>query len=256
MTLRIRVLNGKFRKFFLTSNFRSSNKLIVIVVQNSIHSFSALISEIPVRNHSVRVRRLAWEERFEEYELSPNFADFFGERSEIYITRNQIHEQQDPVRKCLEVLLWGYPSGMRGNYHSQYLASIAYIAKSASENKDWPDYYSALKCINGVGLSTITKLAYFFGKTFGGHQALILDSRLITIFQKMVWPEFHKLNHLNVNNAFRHYLLFLQIICEISKTMNSVTPDQIEFFLFALGNSFAVEPSCINKNFPYMGKPA
>lgn len=230
--------------------------IILNYMQNTIHGFSALISGMPVRNHSVRVQRFMWEEKFEKYELSANFADFFGECSEIYITRNQIHEQQDPVRKCLEVLLWGYPSGMRGNYHNEYLASIANIAKSASDNKDWPDYYSALKRINGVGLSTITKLAYFFGKTFGGHQALILDSRLITIFQKMVWPEFRKLNHLNVNNAFRHYLLFLQIICDLSKTMNSVTPDQIEFFLFTLGNSFAVKPSCINNNFPFMGKPA
>jgi hypothetical protein len=201
---------------------------------------SELIRLLPVRQHSTRVSRAVWEPRFAAAALTPEFETIFGGELEVSLSRQQIRRQADLRRKCLEVLLWGYPSGMRGNRHECYLANVDAISEHAARNDPWPEYFSNLHAVRDLGISTITKLAYFFGKTFDGHPAVILDSQIITVFSRATWEEFAGLHHLTYNNASNNYVRYLQAIDSVVRSIPGATSDQIEFFLFSLGDAFAV----------------
>lgn len=98
---------------------------------------STLARTLPVAHHTIRVSRKVWEDRFRNAGLAVELEAIFGDAEEIGLSRQLIHQQPDPRRKCLEVLLWGYPSGMRGN-ETAYLANLDEISRGASSDAPWP----------------------------------------------------------------------------------------------------------------------
>jgi hypothetical protein len=98
----------------------------------------------------------------------------------------------------------------------------------------WRRYYRAFP--SGCGISTVSKLAYFHGLVFGGHRALILDSRLIDNTKR--WTETAGLG-LTYASAISNYPAYLNTMhATASNPALACTGDQLEFFLFALGNCF------------------
>ena len=97
--------------------------------------FSTLIPLLPVDQHAVRVKASNWEEHFSTSKLDAEFKVIFGGAKEIRLTREAIHNRssEEDRRKCIEILLWGYPSGMRGNHHLDYLESIDRAALRSHE---------------------------------------------------------------------------------------------------------------------------
>lgn len=201
--------------------------------------FSRLIPLLPVDQHAVRVKASNWEEHFSTFSLDAEFAAIFGGAKEIRLTREDIRNRgpDDNSRKCLEIMLWGYPSGMRGNHHLDYLENIATITKHAESNEPWPTYYSALNGIGSLGISTVTKIAYFFGRSFNGQKALILDNRLIGVIARSGWDDFSALRGLTYGNAVMKYGDYLKAIAEAASKIHA-EPEQVEFFLFTLGDAF------------------
>lgn len=204
--------------------------------------YATLIRSLPVKDHAVRVARSVWEPRFAAAGLTTEFEAIFGDELEVSLSREQIRRQADRRRKCLEVLLWGYPAGMRGN-ETAYLANLDAISERAASDAQWPDYFASLDDLKGLGMSTITKLAYFFGKTFEGHPAVILDSRIVAVLTRATWEEFAGLRRVTYNNASKHYLRYLETTASVTESIPGSTPEQLEFFLFSLGNAFGPSAS-------------
>lgn len=204
--------------------------------------FSLLIPHFPAHLQTIRVRRSTWEVPFAQAGLTGELNRIFGQGEQIGISRRSIRGQEDVHRKCLEILLWGYPRGMRGNQHLEFLCNLQEISVRASLDTDWATYFKSLNDLGGLGISTITKLAYFFDKFFEGDPALILDSRILRVLAHGEWMELQPLRRLAPHNAARNYLLYLSTIASVAHEIPGVSPDQLEFFLFSLGDAFENPP--------------
>lgn len=143
-----------------------------------------------------------------------------------------------PHIRCLAILLWGFPSGGRGNIHKGWLQNLSQITTAASaQGMIWPDYYAHLHGIGGLGISTITKLATFWNQRFAGHEAVVLDRRILRLLASGRWVELGHLRHLTYPLAHHHYVDYLATMADIADA-GDASVKQLEFFLFALGESF------------------
>jgi hypothetical protein len=198
----------------------------------SLHSitFPVLIQNIPVFDHSIPVDALFWQPQFADQNL---WRTIFSNRPNIRLTRDRLlhHRYATQVQKCAEILLWGYPSNQRG-IPARLLENLPALVTAATAMCNWPDYYDGFG--DGIGISTITKFAYFYSRQFDTLPALILDSRLIDNASR--WTE-TLIPHLNYPSARNHYIAYLQTMANASAHLGC-TPDQLEMFLFALGDSF------------------
>lgn len=86
-----------------------------------------------------------------------------------------------------------------------------------------------------MGLSTLTKILYFFRFTIEGKQCLILDSRIIDVINSRFFPELIDLHEITAQNKTKKYLAYLMME-ELSKSYKFKT-DQLELFLFLFGNN-------------------
>ena len=197
--------------------------------------FPELIRSLPVEQHIVRVKAITWEQRFHQCNLQEEFAAIFGGQEEIALSRGAIRSREAGRRKCLEILLWGYPPGMRGARHQDYLGNLDEIVQRARAQRKWADYYGALHELQQLGISTISKIAYFHGQVFDSREALILDNRVMEAVG--FWSEFNCLDNLMYQNAPARYLEYLQAMEEVAGMLRC-KPEQLEFFLFAMGRTF------------------
>ena len=200
--------------------------------------FPALIRAIPTALHSFELEAEPWQPKFNEAGCGMLWEAIFGGQDSIRISRdrllNYIYPNQQ--QKCAEVLLWGYPRDMRGMV-SRLLPVIEQVSELAASEEPWPNYYHSFRRqdLTGIGLSTITKLAYFFRKEFEGHSAVILDSRVNASISR--WQELQV--HLGViaNRSWRHYLPYLHALYGTAALIEC-TGEQLELFLFAFGKNF------------------
>lgn len=199
-----------------------------------------LIRSIPVDEHSVEADAAFWFPFCAAAgRLGEHHALFAGQAT-VRISRQWLHgATQVPVTtQCLAILLWGYPSGARGDLHRGWLANLPQIAAAASQpGLAWADYYAQLHAIGGLGISTITKLACFFGQSFAGNPALVLDLRIMRVIAAGRWAELGPLHGLAYANAHVRYVEYLATMRALAQAGN-VSAEQIEFFLFALGEAF------------------
>ena len=207
--------------------------------------FLEIVSNLPVEYHSELLMAAGpknnWRNKFQSIGLGRLWADIFGGKDSIRIERGRLlnYEYPTPEQKCAEVLLWGYPGDMRGIV-SRLLPHLSRIADLSGRATDWQTYYSNFNVLDGIDISTITKLAYFHKKTFNNEDALILDSRLIkTMFR---WNEV-TIPGISYGNAPRKYLSYLSLMhAAASQISDSIsrpcTGDQLELFLFCLGEKF------------------
>lgn len=204
----------------------------------SIHKYLNLIKALPVTEQSFAVKASNWKDL-----LKPvHFEKIFGNEEIIYISRFDIQETNCIELFILKTILWGYPKGMRGkNFENIYihintLVEILNVPKGTFLKID--DLYilqKKFKQINGIGLSTYSKLLYFRDFKFDGLPALILDERLIRIFKNGIFQEFKILSEISQYNSKKMYKNYLQIMFKLSEQLN-VSGEQIEQFLFIFGN--------------------
>lgn len=204
-----------------------------------------LIRHLPVAHHSVSVRADFWEAPCAEAGCAELHQTLFAGAEEIRITREWLHHAviSDELR-ALAIILWGYPHGARGNRHLHWLAHLPAIARvAAAPLTDWKAYRDGFGGIGGLGISTITKFAYFFNRRFvaAGSSAplpaLILDSRILSVLAADRWAELHSLAELSYLNAPARYLDYLRLLNDFA-THSGIQPEQLEFFLFAHGDNF------------------
>jgi hypothetical protein len=204
-----------------------------------------LLRHIPVSQHSVPVRADFWNGPCAKAGRAGLQDSLFAGASEIRITRDWLrHAVVSDELRTLAILMWGYPSGARANRHLQWLANLPDIARAAAAPiPDWQAYRAGFAGIGGLGISTISKLACFFGRRFCApgtptlQPGLILDSRILAVLAASRWAELHALADVTYLNAPARYLEYLRCLHDFAG-QTGVLPEQVEFFLFAHGQSF------------------
>jgi hypothetical protein len=198
-------------------------------------TFPPLIQALPVSDHSIAVDATFWRPKFLAAGHTALWTTIFGGPGIIRISRNRLltFAYPFPEQKSAEVLLWGYPTDMRGIV-SRLLPGLAALTGHATSGAIWPTYYSAFPA--RIGISTITKLAYFHHRIFGGLDALILDQRLIDIIPNWLEVALPGLSYPSASRRYQDYLRVMHTAAADPRLTCSA--DQLEFFLFALGDSF------------------
>jgi hypothetical protein len=203
-----------------------------------LNNFRNFIASIRISRHSEEVEKDFWENDFQTAQLSQIHQKIFGSNSPARISREKIPTTPNGPEKCALVLLWGYTKGMRGSQHKQYLKNLADISKvCSSPHENWEAFFKNAKRIGNLGISTITKLAYFHSLKFNGNPALILDQRIIDVLANNHWQELEDLSHIKYDSANKNYVVYLEKM-KLVATELKVDEAQLEFFLFGMGKVF------------------
>ncbi|MBN1674575.1 MAG: hypothetical protein JXR37_26245 [Kiritimatiellae bacterium] len=200
--------------------------------------WNSLVPLIPFADHCVSAEGAFWHPKLQRAGLADQHDAIFHGEATVQLTRWRLLDftYPNPEQKCLEILLWGYPTGMQGQQHLAYLRNLGQIAAAAGVNATWREYYDGLNALGNLGISTITKLAYFFQRSFDGFKSLILDQKMISIMAEGRWEPLH-MPALQYNNAVGQYVGYVKQIHMAAEVIHA-TPDQVELFLFSWGKSF------------------
>lgn len=188
-----------------------------------------------VPGHSVDVKADLWRHRFCEAGIPSLHETIFGSNLVIRLSRNRLlhHEYVTPEQKTAEVLLWGYP---RDRYRvvSRILSKLSEVGAAATSAKEWAAYMKMFP--KGVGSSTISKLAYFHHRTFGGMEALILDN--VIAEQHSRWAPIRAIQGLRRGQGgVSKYLEYLDVMAAAAGE-TGVHAAQLELFLFRDGAKY------------------
>lgn len=206
----------------------------------SLLKYKSLISNMPFEEQCFTTKRSTWEKKIEKSVLDR----LFGRRKSLTISRNDIL-QKCPIDDFVYlVIFWGYPRGMRGHKSDveifKRISEISEIVNNPMRGKqsaiEAQNTLEKLQTFQGLGISTISKLLYFRTHTFDGFQALILDERLMRVFNNNVFEEFSELENFRTDNASKKYLHYLKVMHRTAEQL-TVTPEQLEMFLFVFGNN-------------------
>lgn len=199
-----------------------------------------LIQAIPPDDHSVEVESQLWRDIFCSAGLREVHDSIFAGHPAVRISRGWFRTDGAPSdqTRTAGILMWGYPRGARGDRHRQWIHQLPAIAAAAKADAPaWLEYYGGLHKLGGLGISTISKLAYAFGKSFGPCPALILDQRVLSVLTTGRWHEIRELHGLTYANAHFKYPDYLTCLSRVASA-GDFHPQQLEFFLFSMGNSF------------------
>lgn len=245
---------------------------------SSIKKYEEIIKSIPVRNHSVIVRKENWikddslHTRLTKNNQFQNNNDdllntlktiFKNEQNgQIEISREdifKIFKEEDSEKKLIMVLLWGYPTGGRGNNianilneRKQFIKKLNNILKD-KKNSIAQDDYKKLKFkdentkklkFKGLGLSTMSKILYFFKVKIDNNPCLIFDTQILKSLQKNNIDEFKNVDWEQADEKEEKYFEYLRIVNTISKEKlknSKIEPEAIELFLFHYNMHFKLE---------------
>lgn len=205
--------------------------------------FEKLITELPYLRHSFEISKRNWNLSDQSVLINHVFADI----KTITLSRKDLFEsnQNIPIF-IIKTLMWGYPSGGRGDNIKVLLKANNFeclVDILEGYHKDQNIEHKRLvedtAKIQGLGISTISKLIHFLKIKVNGHNTVILDAQIINTIRSGRYEDFHQIKRLktiNVSNALSKYRDYLIVINYIAQDLN-VLPDQIELFLFLLGKN-------------------
>jgi len=211
----------------------------------NIFRFSNLIANLPVRQQCFTTRKSTWQ-NFENQTswLRAINEHLFEENNSLVMSRNDVFNTENVREKIIKTIYWGYPRGMRGNNFTNIINQIDIIQTTIigvleNRNRTTQDFFQLANSfgrIQGIGLSTYSKLLYFFDIRFNNLPSLILDQRLIDVFKRNIFENFQHLNNINYTNAENFYMDYLKTINVTSENLGC-REENIEQFLFMFGNN-------------------
>ena len=202
--------------------------------------FRTLIANMPVNEQAFTSKKETWLKYVPQIPgLAELINDVFGGNTTVEISRYDLFElaKKKSIKKfILSTIIWGYPSGMRGDYFPTMFKAIDHVADCLLIHcnpgvANWQKHWNLVSPIEGLGLSTYTKFLHFMDVSVEGIPALILDLRLIKAFNKGFFHEFSDLKTIRYDNAPGLYPKYLQIMLSTSHKFN-VTAANLEMFLF------------------------
>ncbi len=211
----------------------------------NIEIYKILISNLPVRQQCFTTKRTTWTKAESEILWLKILNDkLFGDNKTLTISRQDIFETNEPREAIIKTIYWGYTAGMRGNHFVNILKHIDTIEnlmrtlrdKTNPSTTDFNNLTLTFKNFAGLGLSTYSKLLYFFKISFNSNPCLILDQRLIDVFASKTYSNFQQLDKIRYDNAEKKYLDFLQLTRQLAIDLET-QGENIELFLFTFGNN-------------------
>lgn len=211
----------------------------------NIYNYKTLISNLPVRQQGFTTKRTTWLKAENEFAWFEKLNDkLFGENPTLSVCRQDIFDSADFREIIIKTVYWGYTGGMRGNNFINILRNIDPIENSfrklklthSPTTRDFLSLTIKFKSLSGLGLSTYSKLLYFFQISFNDNPCLILDQRLIDVFASKTYLEFNQLSGISYGNAESKYLDYLYLTNQIAKRLET-KGENIEQFLFIFGNN-------------------
>lgn len=206
-------------------------------------NYQQLINSLPYLEQAFITKRTTWNREYEQSNVFRDFCDQrFQSQSSIKLSRADVFEatSQSFSDGLFTTILWGYPRNMRGSTFHGILEGLKQIQSALPEEKGLSKdrFLSICKELNGtgIGLSTLTKMLYFFRYKVEGLPCLIFDRRIIEVCNEQAFSELLGLVQITDFNKCNKYHQFLEIIHNIAKA-NRYKPDQLELFLFQFGNS-------------------
>lgn len=214
----------------------------------SIEEYKTLIYNLPVRQQCFTTKRTTWISAENEIDWLKNLNDkLFGDQATLSFSRQDIFETKEPREKIIKTIYWGYNAGMRGNHFVNILKYIIDVEKvllklKQNANPTTIEYFELTEFFNeiaGLGLSTYSKLLYFFQIEFNSNPCLILDQRLIDVFAGETYYEFQQLSNIRYSNAEKKYLDYLKLTRQLASQIET-KGENIEQFLFVFGNNLKI----------------
>ena len=209
----------------------------------NLYNYKDLIQNLPVRHQSFTTKRNNEKWRFAENKFSwfKDFNDSYFTNGELEISRQDIFNvENSPKEKILKTIFWGYPNGMQGGHKSfvgilRNIDNLEEILINLHNNSDLTldDLKKAqndFKRISGLGLSTYSKLLYFFDIKINNNPCLIIDRRLLDVFKSDFFADFNSLSKIKGDNE-KKYFDCLRIINNVAETLET-KGENIEQFLF------------------------
>ena len=201
-----------------------------------------LINAMPLMEQAFSTKKATWEKYIHGDSDTP------GILNSIFLTHDQVElSRADLFRYAssgdlkifvIATILWGYPSGMRGNHFSNICAKlndiVRFLERAQNGISDWNKHWKDVDKIHGLGLSTYSKLLYFLNVEVHGVKSLILDDRIVRTIRKQSFDDFDSLLTINNNNAPKKYPDYLNTIHALTKRYN-VDGGKTEMFLFEFG---------------------
>ena len=191
----------------------------------NIENYINLIVSLPVMQQCFTTKRATWNKSERGNPQLKKLNDkIFGDAETITISRKEIFDTKEPQEKIIKIIYWGYPHGMRGNHFMNIVKQIILISDllmTLNENTnptsvEFKELRGELKKIQGLWLSTYSKLLYFFQIHFDKYPCLILDQRLIDTFSRKKYSHFEEINHIRYDNAENKYLQYLKLTHQIA----------------------------------------
>ncbi len=216
----------------------------------NLRDYQQLIMSLPVRQQSFTTKRDTWKKAESKVNgLSERNDKIFTNRKFIAISREDVFKGNAGER-FLMTLYWGYPSGMRGRNFENIANHLEIILdalidfinnnEAGPTEEGFKKFAKQMKVVPGLGLSTYSKLLYFFEPCIDYNPCLILDQRLIDCFANDTFSEFTKLKGINYTNAQSRYVQYLDLTKDLADSIGT-KPENIEQFLFLFGNNLKVK---------------
>ena len=209
-----------------------------------ITDYQTLIHELPTRQQAFTARRTTWENIADKVKgFYPYFNQLFpGKDDDIQISRQDIFDPTDTKIKILKTIIWGYPRGMRGNHFASIINHLSelsdllrnFYGKNISKLDYEDEILPTFKATKGLGLSTYSKLLYFFEIEIDGRPCLILDERLLRIFREGQYAAFEELSNKPKSNPAKWYVDYLRVMNKQAQKLNTQA-ENLEQFLFLFG---------------------
>ena len=150
------------------------------------------------------------------------------------------------------VLLWGYPTGGRGNNvanilneRKQFIQKLNDTLKD-KKNSITQDDYKKLNTKGKnkkewLGLSTMSKILYFFEVKIDKNPCLIFDTQILLSLQKNNIDEFKNVDWEQTKEKYFEYLRIVNTISKEKLNNSKIKPEAIELFLFHFNMHFKLE---------------
>lgn len=206
-----------------------------------LNQFSELINVLPFLNQSFDVKRDNWKTE-DQKELIDNV---FRDKTKITLNRYDLFSSSWNTREfIIKTLMWGYPTKGRGNnintllreenFKKLEITLKDYIEKEITLEK----FINDTENISGIGLSTMSKFAYFLKTKINGKSAIIFDQQIIDVIKAQKFDELINLKNINYSNSLKNYFNYLEVMNNLADKLK-LQVDQLEYFIFIFGKGLS-----------------
>jgi len=212
----------------------------------TLKTYTNLIKNLPYLDQAFETRKANWKRQCEVNERFYQYCHIEFKGGTIKLSRQDLFDRSkdDFFKAIVSIIFWGYPKNMRGSLFTQILNSVPTLQKALPVYKDLNEEQFLEICVKtkktGVGLSTLTKILYFFEYNIDHHRCLIFDKRIIDVINdEQGFTELEtltKAGKITEFNKRNKYVAYLQLMEDLSHE-NKYDADKLELFLFSMGKN-------------------